>query len=117
MAQWLAGMQPHWPSAALMLNVIAAELASAVLCCPACVNCNIIKHLPVSRLLAFLQASAQPKDLGPAPAGQQQQPGSAAVLGKAQPFSSFFKHIRVQLDEAQYPGDDGLFVWEKALHR
>jgi hypothetical protein len=67
----------------------------------------------------LLQASAQPKDVGPAPAGQQQQqqPGSAAVLGKAQPFSSFFKHITVQLDEAQYPGDEGLFVWEKSLHR
>jgi hypothetical protein len=83
---------------------------------------QIIKHLRVSLLAPFLQASAQPKDLGPAPAGQQQQqqqqqPGSAAVLGKAQPFSSFFKHIRVQLDEQQYPGDDGLFVWEKALHR
>jgi hypothetical protein len=39
------------------------------------------------------------------------------VLGKAQPFSSFFKHIRVQLDEEQYPGDEGLFVWDKSLHR
>ncbi|KAF6258758.1 hypothetical protein COO60DRAFT_1638864 [Scenedesmus sp. NREL 46B-D3] len=67
-------------------------------------------------LLSAMQASAQPKDLGPAPSGQQ-QPGSAAVLGKAQPFSSFFKQITVQLDQQQYPGDQGMFVWDKFLHR
>ncbi|WIA38491.1 hypothetical protein OEZ86_001813 [Tetradesmus obliquus] len=67
-------------------------------------------------LTAAMQASAQPKELGPAPPGQQ-QPGSAAVLGKAQPFSSVFKHICVQLDQQQYPGSQGLFEWDKFMHR